>query len=391
MKNSMTDYEKAISFGNLYQGFRMSRRGVMWKNSVAGYSMNALENTWKLRQDLINGSYEISEYQRFTIYEPKEREIIATRIRDRQFQRSLCDNVLYPQITKGFIYDNCACLKGKGITFALNRMKCHMQQYYRKHGTEGWVLKCDIRHYFPETPHETAKAALRKRIQDPDALKAAEHIIDSFGGDRGIGLGSQVSQLVELAVLDDLDHYIKERLRIRHYIRYMDDFILIHEDREVLENALKEIRKRAEALGLALNRKTQIAPLKHGIRFLKWRHILTKTGRVILRADKRSYRREEKRLRELAEKVKAGRIPIAVMANSYQSWDAHMARGQTGWLRWKIKKLYRQMEGEIKDGAEDKRDDESGRAADKGSGQSGGGGEPLRETGGPAGDESGGG
>ena len=346
----MTDFEEAISFKELYKGLQKAKRNVLWKNSVSGYDLNALEKTWELRQSFLNGTYRISEYQHFTIHEPKEREIVATRLKDRQFQRSLCDNILYPQITKGFIHDNCACLKGKGVSFALDRMKVHLQRYYRKHGADGWVLKCDIQHYFPETPHETAKEALRKRVKDHEALKHAEDIIDSFGGEKGIGLGSQVSQLVELAVLDDLDHYIKERLKIRHYIRYMDDFILIHQDREVLENALREIRGKVETIGLILNRKTQIMPLKHGIRFLKWRHILTDSGKVILRIHRGSIKRESKRLKELAKAVKEGKIGTDRMDASFQSWKAHAMRGNTRYVIKKMERLYETLKGEIENG-----------------------------------------
>ncbi len=346
----MVGYDTAISFNELYKGLKKSKRGVLWKNSVASYDMNALENTYKLRRELMNGTYRISEYQRFTVYEPKEREIVATRLRDRQFQRSLCDNILYPEITRGFIYDNCACLRGKGISFALDRLKVHLLRHYRKHGCDGWVLKCDIHHYFPETPHSVAKEALRKRVRDPRALKAAEDIVDSFGGDRGIGLGSQVSQLIELAVLDDLDHYIKERLRIKCYIRYMDDFIMIHHDRAVLEKALREIRTRIEALGLKLNRKTQIMPLRHGIRFLKWRHILTQTGKVVLRIDRSSAKRERRRLKDLARKIRTGRIGIDRLTVSFESWRAHAIRGNTRFVVRRMQQLYENLKGEIANG-----------------------------------------
>ena len=343
-------YDKAISFDELHKGLQKARRNVMWKDSVSGYNLDGLKNTLKLREELTNGSYQISPYQVFTIHEPKEREIVATRIRDRQFQRSLCDNILYDDITRGFIHDNCACLRGRGVDYALNRLNAHLHRYYRKHGSDGWVLRCDIRHYFPETPHETAKAALRKRVKDPRALQAAETIVDSFGRDKGIGLGSQVSQLIELAVLDDLDHYIKERLKVRHYIRYMDDFILIHHDRAVLEDALTVIRGKVEALGLSLNRKTQIAPLRQGIRFLKWRFILTDTGKVIRRMSRRSIIKERRKLKKLAEKAIAGTIPWEYVWTNFQSWRANARRGNTRSVVQRMTELYINLIGVYENG-----------------------------------------
>ena len=96
-------YEQVISFDNLYKGLKESCRNIRWKDSTVGYEGNALKNTYRLRQTLLNGTYKIDRYQHFTIYEPKRRDIVATRLKDRQFQRSLCDNGFYEQITKSFM------------------------------------------------------------------------------------------------------------------------------------------------------------------------------------------------------------------------------------------------------------------------------------------------
>ena len=340
MGDSMKTYEEIISYDCLKEGLRKSCLGVMWKDSVANYRLNAARNTWKLRQDLMNGTYQIQPYHVFHIKEPKEREIVATRIRDRQFQRSLCDNYLYEAVTRGFIHDNCACQVGKGVSFAHKRMGVHLRRYHNKHGSAGWVLQCDIAKYFPSTPHATAKAAIRKRVKDDRVYQHVADIIDSFDGDHGIGLGSQASQLIELAILDDLDHFIKERLRIRHYIRYMDDFILIHHDRGVLERALKEILQRVEALGLRLNQKTQIFPLRQGIRFLRWRYILTDSGKIIRRMDKRSIVRERRKIKKLAAKIGDGELPERKLTESYQSWRAHARTGNTKSIVMQMDRLY---------------------------------------------------
>ena len=381
----MDDFDHVITFDALHTGMRKSRRNVMWKDSVAGYSLDGLKNTVKLKAELEDGSYHISNYQRFMVYEPKKREIVATRFRDRQFQRSLCDRILYRDMTRGFIHDNCACQIGKGVDFALDRLEAHLHKYFRKHGSDGWVLKCDIHHFFPETPHESAKAAVRKRVKDDRAYKAAVRIIDSFGGDRGIGLGSQVSQLVELAVLDDIDHYIKERLRIRHYVRYMDDFLLIHEDREVLESAKAVIQAMVEDLGLELNQKTQIYPLKQGIMFLKWHFILAKTGKVIRKLSRKNVTRERKKLKKLSAQICAGKIPEEYLYMSFQSWRANAGRGNTHFAVRKMERLYNDLKGEIRDGHHE----EPGGAAGEGDGEGGSGSGALREAGGSAGAEAG--
>ncbi|MFA6778172.1 MAG: RNA-directed DNA polymerase [Paludibacteraceae bacterium] len=315
------------SFKSLYHGLRKAQRNVIWKDSVSFYSLNNLKQTHRLRQSLLDNSYEISPYQIFTIHEPKEREIAATRIRDRQFQRSLCDSYLYRAVTKGFIRDNCACQRGKGVDDVLNRMDCHLHRFYRHHGTDGWILKCDIHHYFAETSHEVAKAAIRKRVDNDEAYRRVCDIIDSFGTDKGIGLGSQVSQLIELAVLDDLDHYIKEQLHIEHYLRYMDDFILIHESKDYLKQCLAQIKVKLASIGLELNDKTAFTKVSQGVRFLKWKFSVTPTGKVIRKLSKRSIVKERRKLKKLGNKVQEKKLHLSVLANSFNSWLANARRG----------------------------------------------------------------
>lgn len=328
-------YNKAIQFENLYRGLNDCSRGVRWKDGVAIYRSNALRNTLKLRQDLLNGKYKIKPYRYFTITDPKKREVMSTSIRDRQFQRSICDNGLYEDLTEHFLYTNGACQRGKGVDFALDGLERDLHRFYRKRGSaDGWVLKCDIRHYFAETSHDIAKAAVRKRISDDDAYRAVCQIIDSFPGEKGIGLGSEVSQLIELCVLDDLDHYIKEQLGIKYYHRYMDDFVLIHESKEVLQRCLKEIVKRLAEIGLELNNKTQIYHLRQGVVWLKWKLILTGSGKVLRRASHEKINAERRKLKRMHKKG----VSYESAAQSFMSWAA-------GIERRKAKKEYGEKKG----------------------------------------------
>ena len=107
--NIMTVKEEVCSFENLYKAMHKCKQDVMWKDSTAGFVKNGLVNCMKLHDDLMNDKYDIDKYTIFYVHEPKERRIVSTRIKDRTFQRSLCDNYLSEQVTKHFIYDNCAC------------------------------------------------------------------------------------------------------------------------------------------------------------------------------------------------------------------------------------------------------------------------------------------
>lgn len=303
-------YNTATSFDCLYKGLKKSCKNVRWKDSVTGYEANGLLNTLILRDRLMSGTYTISKYQIFTITEPKVRRIVASRLVDRQTQRALCDAGLYEDISEHFIRDNVACQVGRGTDDALNRLKVHLRRYYVHNGNTGWVLRCDVHHFFPETRHDIAKAAVRKYVSDPNAADRVCEIIDSFGGEKGIGLGSQVSQLVELLVLNDMDHFIKERLHIKHYIRYMDDFILIHPDKEYLRWCKQQISAYLDSIGLQLNQKTMLHPLKQGILFLQWHFMLTDTGKVLMLIAPKKSSKQRHKMKKLLQKEIAGEVPV---------------------------------------------------------------------------------
>lgn len=263
------------------------------------------------------------------VYEPKERDIVSTRIKDRVFQRSLCDNYFYDTMTKSFIYDNCACQDGRGTEFARKRLICHLQKYYRKHGTEGWVLKADLKNFFGSTSHELAYSAVTKRVNDEWVNGEIKRIIDSFNqGDDpevGMGLGSETTQLIQLAVLDDFDHFVKEQLHIKHYVRYNDDFIIIHEDKVYLQECLMKIDTWMTTRGLRLSpKKTQLFKVTQGIKFLGFRFRLTKTGKVVMTLLPEKLSHERRKLRKLVERAKQGYMTKEEVDRCYESWKAHV-------------------------------------------------------------------
>lgn len=320
------------SYDNLYRAMNKCKKGVMWKDSTAGFVKNGLVNCFLLKDEVLSGKYKIGKYSVFTITEPKVRVIVSTRIKDRVFQRSLCDNYLTEALSKSFIYDNCACQVGKGTDFARKRLKCHLQRFQRKHGLNGYVLKCDLKNYFGSTSHKVAEEAVRKRAADVWAADEAARIINSFtqGEDPnvGMGLGSQVTQLIELAVLDDLDHIIKEKLHIKYYVRYMDDFILIHEDKEHLKYCLRRIEMEIDRLGLMLSKKkTQIFPVKQPIHFLGFSFRLTDSGKVVMKLLPEKVVRERRKLKKQVELARCGVMTVDQVNDCFASWEAHACKG----------------------------------------------------------------
>jgi len=324
--------EYTCDFSNMYKAMMKCKKGVTWKDSVSRYTNNGLTSILKLCNQLDTATYTIDDYYKFIIYEPKKREIVSTKFKDRVLQRSLCDEYLYEQITKSFIYDNSACQLNRGTDFSRNRLKTHLHKYYRKHGSIGYVLKCDFKNYFGSTPHSTAKEALIKVINDKWALEHAFKIIDSYdkGSQIGLGLGSQITQLIQLLVLNDLDHHIKERLKIKQYVRYMDDMLLIHSDKKYLQQCLVEIEKFIIPLGLTLNgKKTQIFKIEQGISFLGFTFNLTKTGKVIYTVSKENIKKRKRKLKKHRDLVLKGDMSKAKADECYLSWRAHASKGNS--------------------------------------------------------------
>lgn len=329
--------DAVCSFDSLYKAMLKCRLGVMWKDSTARLVNWGPASIFKHKREHDNGTYKISPYPEFVIHEPKRRVITSTRLCDRIFQRSLCDNYLYKEITRHLVYDNCACQTGKGTDFARNRLKVHLQRYYRKHGCEGWYLKVDMKNYFGSTPHKTAKWAVRKAVRDDWSYKCVEDVIDSFGKPDapgvGIGLGSQIAQLIELIVLSDIDHAIKESFRIKHYIRYMDDLLLVSHDKELLRLCLEEIYSHINELGLTVNgKKTKICKLSHGINFLGFRFKLTESGKVVMTILKKNVKRRRRKMRNQLRLVMGEKMTVPKFMESYKSWRAHASKGSSNQL-----------------------------------------------------------
>lgn len=317
------------SFYNLYRAMLLCKRGVIWKDSVAGYVANGLVRIHSLKKSLEQGTYKLSPYANFKVYEPKERDILSTKMKDRVFQRSFVDNYFYNEMTRSFIYDNGACQKGRGTERTRRRLICHLQRFYRKHGLNGFIIKGDLTNFFGSTSHDLAYESVKNRVVDKWVIQESKRIIDSFDNginpDIGMGLGSQCTQIIQLAVLDDFDHFIKEVLRIKHYVRYNDDFILIHEDKEYLKYCLSEINKWMTVRKLKLNpNKTQIIKLSQGVKFLGFRFRLTETGKVVMTLLPEKISHQRRKLKRMVDRVARGEMSKTDVDRSYESFKANI-------------------------------------------------------------------
>ena len=331
-------------FDALYDSMWKCSRGVRWKESTLYFNLHAVEKTMRLEEQLKDGTYKQRKPQKFIVTSPKRREIVSIGFRDRVYQRSLNDNAIYPAMTKSLIQDNAACQTGKGTDYARDRLKEMMRRHYRKHGTEGYVLQCDIKGYYPSMSHDVVKEKFRKHL-DPEIYRMAEAILDGqYEGDIGYNPGSQMIQIAGIALLDEVDHFIKERLRVKNYIRYMDDFILIHEDKEFLKKCQEEIEKELAKLGFRLHpKKTRVYKISQGIPFLGFTFRLTKTGKVVMTIKSENVKKERKKLVRLVHKAKRGELTKRQVDECFGAWKAHASHGNSYKLIQRMEKFYKEL------------------------------------------------
>lgn len=342
LTSGMDLYHKVYDFRNLYNAYMAARKGKRWKTATNRFEANALECVATLQKQLREMTYRMGAYNVFEITEPKKRTIKSTAFKDKVVQRSLCDNVLEPVFERSLIYDNYACRHGKGTHAALKRTEDFYRAAYRKHGRDVWVLKCDIEKYFDSIDHEIIKRLMRKFFSDDRLLWLLDMVIDSTDG-KGVPIGNQSSQWFSVLLLNEMDHYIKEKLRIKWYVRYMDDFVLIHPDKEYLRQCKKEIEWILGGLELKLNYKSHIFPLKHGVDFLGFHTYITETGKLVKKVRHDSNKRVKRKLKKFRKLYRSGERTKKQIDQAYNSWKNHVCHGDSFYLRKEMDKLYHKI------------------------------------------------
>lgn len=342
--------EDVISEDALLASMNKCAKGVKWKGTVAYYRHHWPDEISVLSEQLHDGSYKERKAKFFTITEPKYREIMSIHFRDRIYQRSLNDVAIYPQVSKSFIADNFACQKGKGTEAARERLKDFLHQYYRKYRTDGYVLKIDIKGYYPSMDHNYAEAMLKKYIDD-ETYKMAISVLAHLPGEVGYNPGSQIVQIVGITALDRIDHFIKERLRIKYYIRYMDDFLLIHHDKTYLAYCLSEIKKMLNDQKMDINEgKTYIRSVTEPIEHLGFLYRLTQTGKVVILARPDKIKHEKKKVIRMVALVKQGKRTKHDVDAHFKAFKASVAYGNSHNLIHRLNEWYRSLwEGEQDD------------------------------------------
>lgn len=338
--------EDAIGYDPLIESAGKCFPGTLWKDSAAWFYLHELEATAMLCDSLHDGTYVARECHTFEITYPKPRTISSVAFPDRVVQRSFNDNVLYPLMSRSWIYDNYACQKGKGTDFGMMRMRCHLERHIREHGEVGGIAQIDVKGYYSSLLLSVIQARCRKKMPD-FATDFAMEVIENQGnhrpGDRdnpqarGIYAGSQTSQIAGVDYLDPVDHFIKEGLGIKGYGRYMDDMILIHEDLDHLEACLAAIVERLATIGLTAHpKKTAVRPLSKGFTFLGFDYRV-RNGHVRMYVTKAKAKDQRRRLQGRARLVRSGVMTRDDYLESLGDMLAHDSKGNS-------KKLLRNLE-----------------------------------------------
>jgi retron-type reverse transcriptase len=266
MKRAGNLYEQIAEPDNLRAAFLKSIRGKRGKAEVIAYTARLDENLQLLRDQLLSRTVDAGHYHFFKVFEPKERAICAAAFPERVLHHALI-NVCEPVLERYAIHDSYACRTGKGMHAAVNRA----QEFTRRYG---WYLKLDIRKYFDSVDHDILMKLLERRFKDRDVLALCRRILDTYetAPGKGLPIGNLLSQHLANFYLGHLDHWIKETLQVKGYVRYMDDFVLWGDDKAALKDHLAAIRNFIAAeLALDLKDNIQVNRSVRGVPFLGYR------------------------------------------------------------------------------------------------------------------------
>jgi len=329
-------FNKAASLREIDRGNRQCKCGVSRKTSVMDSYIHGLSFDRNILDDILAGTYRLRPGKTVEIYRPKRRQAVAPYYRDRVWQRAMCNNGVYRDLTRSAIFDNMACQKGKGTDLALRRVIGFLQRLHREApGAPIYGKHLDIHRFFPSTPQAEVKRHDREWITEPLFIPYLDEIIDSIPdnrpeedtaddpfGRRGTGLGSQINQLNQVTIPDRLDHDLKRFCRF--YIRYNDDFLILDHDRVVVDRATALIDEWLTAHGLEMVDKAGTFDVrKTGFYFLRKKFILAPGGKIILRLHRNAMREERRTLDGMKRLLDRGEITMRKVEQHYQSWVAN--------------------------------------------------------------------
>ena len=322
-------YEKVYSFENLYIAYKKSIKGTKNRESKE-WGFNYERNILKLKKELKEESYIPNKYRYFILDDPKKREISVASFRDRVVHHAII-NILEPIYEKSFIFDSYATRKKKGTHKAVKRCQSFIKDNH-------FYLKCDIRKFFDNIEHKKLMEIIRRKIKDEQLNRLIEKVIqNSKTKGKGLPIGNLTSQFFANVYLNSFDHYIKERLNRKYYLRYMDDFVILSKDKCDLKKLKKDIGIYLEVnYNLELKEKaTFLNKIDNGIPFLG-----VKIFRGTIRIRRESLDLIIAKLKNKKWKYETGQLDEESYVNSLHSIFVHLKNYNTYNLRKNIISKY---------------------------------------------------
>jgi len=284
MKTHKKIYQEIYSIENLILAFKKAKKGKSKKDYIIYLESNLNKELNKLQSELKSKIYKPEPLKKFIIRDPKTRIIHASIFRDRIVHHAII-NIIKPIFDKIFIYDSFASRDKKGTHKAVIRFKSFVRKVsengslikkpFNSSSIKGFVLKADIKHYFDSMNHEVLINIIKKKIKDEDFIWLIRTILNNFEtskSGKGLPLGNYTSQFFANLYLNELDYFVKHILKAKYYIRYVDDFVILHKSKKRLEYYLRYIKDYLPCLKIELHPdKTEIHALRNGITFLGYR------------------------------------------------------------------------------------------------------------------------
>jgi retron-type reverse transcriptase len=358
MKRYGNLYPQIINFENILLASRQAQKGKRFRDNVLDFNYHLETELIRLQKQLTDKTYQPGDYRTFHLINPKSRLISAAPYRDRVVHHALC-HVIVPIFERIFIADSYANRLGFGTHRALRKFTSFARN-------SNYVLQCDIKKYFPSIDHIILKELIRRKIKCSDTLwlidtiinnsNEQETVIDYFPGDdlltpvtrrKGLPIGNLTSQFFANIYLNSLDHFIKDKLKICKYVRYVDDFALFSDERELLADARLAIEEYLANLRLKIHPiKSQLFATKIGVSFLGFR-IFADTIRVRnsnLHQARRRLKRSACSSASLSQTdYLQGRIELEKVNQSLQSWFAHLEHGDTSVISYQLSVISYQL------------------------------------------------
>lgn len=314
------------SYDNLHAAFLKARKGKTKKQYILDFEEGLERNLIALRHELLFHIYKPHPLEIFILRDPKTRKIGKSAFRDRVIHHALC-NVIEPLLEKRFIYDSFANRKGKGTLKALERFDEFKRKVSRNNTRTCYVLKADIRHYFDTVDHQTLLSILGKNVLDKKVMWLIKVILANHKtkeAGKGMPLGNLTSQFFANVYLNELDQFVKHQMKAEYYLRYVDDFVILHPSKEVLEGYRRTIQEfLVERLQLQLHpNKSRVINLENGIPFLGFRVFYH--HKLVRPMNRRKF---ERKLEEFRASTEQDVIGSEKIIDSFDGWFAYANHG----------------------------------------------------------------